>query len=336
MLGTARRAAAAKAGGEAPLLEVTRLSVAFSGLTVVDGVSLSLREGEVLGIVGESGSGKSVTAQATMGLLPSSARVTADRLSLMGETLLGIGEKRLQRLRGSAMSMIFQEPMTALNPVLTIGRQIGETLVRHGVVTQGQARERSAELLARVGIPSPRSKLDDYPHQLSGGMRQRVMIAIAIACNPRLLFADEPTTALDVTIQAQILELLRELQQEYRMGIVLISHDLGVVSSFADRVAVMYAGRIVEDAAADAIFARPAHPYTRGLLASRPSATHDVARLTAIPGTVPPAFDLPSGCRFRTRCAQADAACAATDPPRVVVGPAHGAACLKPLLETPA
>ena len=336
MLATRRQGTAATADGGAPLLEIAGLSVAFSGLTVVDRVSLSLREGEVLGIVGESGSGKSVTAQATMGLLPSSATVTADRLSLMGENLLGMPEKRLQRLRGAAMSMIFQEPMTALNPVLTIGRQIGETLVRHGVVPQGQVRERAAELLARVGIPSPRDKLDEYPHQLSGGMRQRVMIAIAIACNPRLLFADEPTTALDVTIQAQILELLRELQQEYRMGIVLISHDLGVVSSFADRVAVMYAGRIVEDAPAAAIFARPAHPYTRGLLESRPSALHDVARLKAIPGTVPPAFDLPSGCRFRTRCAYAAPACAEIDPPRVEVGPSHGAACLKPLLEEPA
>jgi peptide/nickel transport system ATP-binding protein len=336
MLGDRQAGDAGSAGDAPPLLDIAGLSVAFSGLTVVDGVTLSLRDGEVLGIVGESGSGKSVTAQATMGLLPGSARVTADRLDLMGEPLLGAGEKRLQRLRGAVMSMIFQEPMTALNPVLTIGRQIGETLVRHAVVPAGQARERAAELLSRVGIPAPRDKLDEYPHQLSGGMRQRVMIAIAIACRPRLLFADEPTTALDVTIQAQILELLRELQQEYRMGIVLISHDLGVVSSFADRVAVMYAGRIVEDAPAAALFERPAHPYTRGLLASRPSALHDVARLTAIPGTVPPAFDLPSGCRFRTRCAHAVAACAQIDPPRLVVGPSHGAACLMPLLEATA
>ncbi|MHB2168602.1 ABC transporter ATP-binding protein [Alsobacter sp. R-9] len=310
--------------------------MAFSGLTVVDRVSLSLGEGEVLGIVGESGSGKSVTAQAVMGLLPASATVTADRMHVMGESLLGAGETRLQRLRGAAMSMIFQEPMTALNPVLTIGRQIAETLVRHDVVPRAQAWERAAELLARVGIPSPREKLSDYPHQLSGGMRQRVMIAIAISCNPRLLFADEPTTALDVTIQAQILELLRELQQEYRMGIVLISHDLGVVSSFADRVAVMYAGRIVEDAPATAIFARPAHPYTRGLLESRPSALFDAPRLKAIPGTVPPAFDLPSGCRFRTRCALAMQACAEIDPPRLDVGAGHGAACLTPLVEDPA
>ncbi|MFZ4530518.1 MAG: ABC transporter ATP-binding protein [Alsobacter sp.] len=323
----------AMAGGHEPLLDISGLSVRFSGLTVVDRVSMTLREGEVLGIVGESGSGKSVTAQAVMGLLPASARVTADRLTLMGESLLGAGEKRLQRLRGAAMSMIFQEPMTALNPVLTIGRQISETLIRHGMASQGGALQRSAELLSRVGIPSPRDKLDDYPHQLSGGMRQRVMIAIAIACNPRLLFADEPTTALDVTIQAQILELLRELQQEYRMGIILISHDLGVVSSFADRVLVMYAGRIVEDASAAAVFAGPAHPYTRGLLASRPSALRDIPRLVAIPGTVPPAFDLPSGCRFRNRCGFAEPACAEVDPPRIEIGTAHGAACLKPVHE---
>ncbi|MCP8939105.1 ABC transporter ATP-binding protein [Alsobacter sp. SYSU M60028] len=327
---------AASAGDKTPLLDIAGLSVAFAGMTVVDRVTLTLDDGEVLGIVGESGSGKSVTAQATMGLLPDVARVTADRLNLMGEPLLGAGEKRLQRLRGAAMSMIFQEPMTALNPVLTIGRQIGETLLRHGAVTAGQARARSADLLSRVGIPSPREKLDEYPHQLSGGMRQRVMIAMAIACHPRLLFADEPTTALDVTIQAQILELLRELQQEYRMGIVLISHDLGVVSSFADRVAVMYAGRIVEDAPAASLFARPAHPYTRGLLASRPSASHDTPRLQAIPGTVPPPFDLPSGCRFRTRCALAQPACAQLDPPRLQVGPTHGAACLTPLAEAAA
>ncbi|MGL4445650.1 MAG: ABC transporter ATP-binding protein [Alsobacter sp.] len=324
--------AAAGTTDRVPLLDIEGLRVAFGGLTVVDGVSLRVGQGEVLGIVGESGCGKSVTAQAAMGLLPPIARMTADRLDLAGESILGASERRMQGLRGSVMSMIFQEPMTALNPVLTIGRQIGETLVRHGVVSGGAVRVRAAELLARVGIPSPRDKLDEYPHQLSGGMRQRVMIAIAIACNPKLLFADEPTTALDVTIQAQILELLRELQQEYRMGIVLISHDLGVVSSFADRVMVMYSGRVVEDADADAIFARPAHPYTRGLLESLPSATQDRARLKAIPGTVPPPFDLPSGCRFRTRCAIAQPVCATTDPPRVEVGPAHGAACLTPCL----
>jgi peptide/nickel transport system ATP-binding protein len=327
---------ASRVSEDRPLLDVAGLSVAFGGLTVVDRVTLQLHHGEVLGIVGESGSGKSVTAQATMGLLPPSARVTAERLDLMGEALLGAGERRMQQLRGAAMSMIFQEPMTALNPVLTIGRQIGETLLRHRVVPASGVRERAAELLSRVGIPSPREKLDEYPHQLSGGMRQRVMIAIAIACHPRILFADEPTTALDVTIQAQILELLRELQQEYRMGIVLISHDLGVVSSFADRVAVMYAGRIVEDAPAAEIFARPAHPYTRGLIDSRPSATHDLARLQAIPGTVPPAFDLPSGCRFRTRCEYASEACAQDDPPRAVIGPGHGAACIRPLQDAAA
>ena len=315
----------------APLLDIADLSVSFAGITVVNKVALSVRQGEVLAVVGESGCGKSVTAQATMGLLPSVARVTAERIDLNGESLLGASERRLQSLRGSVMSMIFQEPMTALNPVLTIGRQIGETLVRHGIATGAAARTRAAELLSRVGIPSPREKLDEYPHQLSGGMRQRVMIAIAIACNPKLLFADEPTTALDVTIQAQILELLRELQQEYRMGIVLISHDLGVVSSFADRVAVMYAGRVVEDAPAADLFARPAHPYTRGLLDSLPSAVHDTPRLRAIPGTVPPPFALPSGCRFRTRCSFAQEPCAATDPARVEVAPAQGAACLFPL-----
>jgi peptide/nickel transport system ATP-binding protein len=315
----------------APLLEVTDLSISFAGIDVVDQVSFSVAEGEVLGLVGESGCGKSVTAQAVMRLLPPHAKIRAARMQAVGRDLLTLSERAMQACRGAAMSMIFQEPMTALNPVLSIGRQIGETLARHAQLSRRAARERSLELLARVGIPAPRQRLDEFPHQLSGGMRQRVMIAMAIACNPRLLFADEPTTALDVTIQAQILELLRGLQEEYRMGIVLISHDLAVVSSFADKVAVMYAGRIVERAAAAALFAAPAHPYADGLLASLPGIAGGRKRLRAIPGMVPPPSAWPNGCRFHPRCAQADATCRETVPGETIRDAEHHVACHHPV-----
>ncbi len=308
---------------------MANLTVSFGDVRVVDGVSFTVSQGEVLGLVGESGSGKSMTALAVMRLLPPGGGVSGDRLRLMGEDILAADERRLEELRGGAIGMIFQEPMTALNPVLTIGDQIGETARRHLRIGRREARERGIESLKRVGIPAPEHRIDEYPHQLSGGMRQRVMIAMALVCGPKLLIADEPTTALDVTIQAQILELMQDLQAEYRMGIIMISHDLAVVSSFTDRVAIMYCGKIVEDAPASEIFAAPRHPYTEDLLASIPAIDHDVERLTAIEGTVPPPFDLPPGCRFAPRCSHAKPPCSTAQPPLVATGPLHRAACIR-------
>ncbi len=313
----------------APLLEVRNLRVAFSGIPIVEEVSFTLRAGEVLGIVGESGSGKSVSALALMRLLPPNARIEADRLAFMGEDLLAAGERRMEALRGSAISMIFQEPMTALNPVLSVGHQIVETIRRHRRVGRREARSMAIDMLDRVGIPSAESRFDDYPHQMSGGMRQRIMIAMALACSPRVLIADEPTTALDVTIQAQILELLQDLQEERQMGTIMITHDLGLVSSFTDRVLIMYSGRVVEDAPAERVFAGPGHPYTEGLLASIPPIDEDVARLDTIPGTVPPPFDLPPGCRFEPRCPQARPPCREAQPWLIPCGPDHRAACIR-------
>lgn len=314
---------------KSPLLEVENLAVSIGGLPIVNGVSLTLHEGEVVGIVGESGSGKSVSSLAIMRLLPKQAKITADKMLLMGEDLLQTNEKRYEEIRGSSISMIFQEPMTALNPVLTVGEQIIETVRRHEGLSRRAARVRAIDALGRVGIPAPAQRVDDYPHQMSGGMRQRAMIAMALACQPRVLIADEPTTALDVTIQAQILELLQDLQEEYRMGTIMITHDLGVMSSFADRVLIMYAGRVVEAAKAMDVFETPAHPYTRGLLASIPSSEVDTDRLYAIPGTVPPPFDQPPGCRFEPRCSHAIAACREALPPLAESSSGHLSACIR-------
>ncbi|EKF18633.1 ABC transporter ATP-binding protein [Nitratireductor pacificus] len=311
------------------LLDVRDLCVSFGDLPIVNGVSFTLHEGEVVGIVGESGSGKSVSSLAIMRLLPRQARITASRLEFMGEDLLSASERRYEELRGAAISMIFQEPMTALNPVLTVGEQIVETVRRHEGVSRRIARQRALDALGRVGIPAAAQRLDDYPHQMSGGMRQRAMIAMALACNPRVLIADEPTTALDVTIQAQILELLQDLQEEFRMGTVMITHDLGVVSSFTDRVMIMYAGQVVEDAPAQNVFSGPRHPYTEGLLASIPSSEEDTERLYAIPGTVPPPFDLPPGCRFEPRCSDARPPCRTARPRLIACGEDHMAACIR-------
>ena len=316
-------------GAVPPLLEVENLSVFFGETCIVSGLSFTLSAGETLGVVGESGSGKSMTALAIMRLLPPNGRVTADRLSLMGEDILRAGEARLESLRGSAMGMIFQEPMTALNPVLTIGDQLVETVRRHTGISRREARERAIEALRRVGIPSPEQRVDDYPHRLSGGMRQRVMIAIALICRPKLLIADEPTTALDVTIQAQILDLMLGLQEEYRMGIILISHDLRVVSAFTDRVLIMYLGRVMEDARADVVFTDPRHPYTEALLASIPPIDHDEVRLKAIEGVVPPPFDLPPGCRVEPRCSYARPRCSEAVPPLIELGGGHRVACIR-------
>ncbi|MBM4183275.1 MAG: ABC transporter ATP-binding protein [Gemmatimonadetes bacterium] len=277
----------------------------------VDGISFAVREGETLGIVGESGCGKTVTSLAILGLLPNPPARLMDgsSVSFRGQELVGAEEKRLRALRGNEISMIFQEPMSSLNPVFTVGDQIAETLRLHRRMDRKAAHGEAVRLLDEVGIPEPGRRVDEYPHQLSGGMRQRVMIAMAIACAPKLLIADEPTTALDVTIQAQILELLAELRRAHGMAVMLITHDLGVVAEVCDRVIVMYAGQIVESGTVEDIFVRPAHPYTRGLLASLPSVGTPGRRLASIPGTVPSPLHWPEGCRFRARCPSAGEGC---------------------------
>jgi oligopeptide/dipeptide ABC transporter ATP-binding protein len=302
-----------------PLLDVRGLHTVFDtddGLVpAVNGVSFSVEKGETLGLVGESGCGKSVTAFSIMRLIPSPpGRITEGEIRFRGGDLLSLPEDEMRGLRGNEISMIFQEPMTALNPVYTVGDQIGEAIRLHQKVGRAEARNRSREMLEHVGIPSAPQRLDEYPHQLSGGMRQRVMIAMALACRPALLLADEPTTALDVTIQAQILDLLRRLQEEMEMAIVLITHDLGVVAEVADRVAVMYGGRIVEQAPVEELFRSPRHPYTIGLLESIPRVEERVQRLRVIPGTVPPPVALPRGCAFHPRCPFRNERCAVVEP----------------------
>ncbi len=316
------------------LLEVDNLTTAFKTergeITAVEEVSFNLDEGEILGIVGESGSGKSVTALTVMGLLPRPpARIVAGEVRFNGEVLTKASDSRMQKIRGSGIAMVFQEPMTSLNPVFTIGDQIMETLRAHERLTPKQQRARAIEMLDKVGIPSPAKRLDDYPHQLSGGQRQRVMIAIALACNPKLLIADEPTTALDVTIQAQILDLLMDLRDEFRMAIMIITHNMGVIAQTADRVMVMYAGRVVEEAPVMRIFDKPSHPYTRGLLECVPSLEQDKSRLVAIPGTLPDPAHRPPGCRYAPRCSLAIPACAAGIPPLIGIEAAHEAACIR-------
>jgi len=300
-----------------PLLEIEDLHVEFptqSGvLHAVEGVSLTLDEGDVLGIVGESGSGKSVTMLALMGLVAFPGRVRAKRLQFAGHDVLTLSERARRKIIGGDVAMIFQEPTTSLNPCFTIGFQLAETLRLHLDMDQKAARKRSIELLELVGIPAPESRLKDFPHQMSGGMNQRVMIAMAIACNPRLLIADEPTTALDVTIQAQILDLLRDLQRERGMALVLVTHNMGVVAEMARRVAVMYAGQVMEERETDVLFAAPQHPYTAALLAAMPErhVTHEQGsdRLATIPGVVPGLHDRPVGCLFAPRCAYATPFC---------------------------
>jgi dipeptide transport system ATP-binding protein len=290
------------------LVEIENLSVEFPTqggiMRAVDGVSLKLEEGEVLGVVGESGSGKSVTMLALMGLIPFPGRVKADKLSFNGKNLLTISDRERRQLTGKDVAMIFQEPTTSLNPSFTIGFQLTETLRLHEGMDRKAAERRAVELLGQVGIPSPESRLSAYPHQMSGGMNQRVMIAMAIACNPKLLIADEPTTALDVTIQAQILDLLISLQKERNMGLVLITHNMGVVADTAQRVMVMYAGQIMEERSAADLFASPQHPYTAALLAALPERSEG-GRLATIPGVVPGLYDRPKGCLFSPRCAYA-------------------------------
>ena len=313
-----------------PILQVDNLCTSFhtrDGVgRAVDGVSFSLHRGETLGLVGESGCGKSVTALSILRLVAPPGRIGSGQILLSGRDLLSLSEKEMRSVRGDEVAMVFQEPMSSLNPVLTCGRQIEEAVCLHQGLSRKEARARAIEMMRLVGIPAPEQRVDEFPHQLSGGMRQRVMIAIALSCNPDVLIADEPTTALDVTIQAQILDLLARLQEEYHMAILLITHDLGVVAEVADRVAVMYAGQIVETATTEVLFASPQHPYTRGLLRAIPHLDGDQERLQVIPGRVPEATSFPRGCRFHPRCTLAEAACE-TDQALAVCGADHEVRC---------
>ncbi|MDX1566913.1 MAG: ABC transporter ATP-binding protein [Longimicrobiales bacterium] len=300
--------------GEDPLLVVDDLRTSFSTpageARAVDGVSFEVRKGETLGVVGESGCGKTVTALSVLGLVDRPGRILeGSSVRFRGEELVGARARRLREIRGGDVAMIFQEPMTSLNPVYTVGDQILETLRLHVGLKGAEGRQRAVELLGEVGIPDPDRRVDAHPHELSGGMRQRVMIAMALAGDPDLLIADEPTTALDVTIQAQILAILDRLRRERGMAMILITHDLAVVAEVCDRVAVMYAGQVVEEGSVDRIFRDPVHPYTRGLLASLPRLGSRIRRLRPIPGQVPPATDWPAGCRFRDRCPHAWSRC---------------------------
>ena len=299
-------------------LDVRELRTSFftedGEVCAVDGVSFSVAKGNTLGIVGESGCGKSVTSLSIMRLIPDPpGRIVSGSITYNGADLLRLPERQMRKIRGNEISMIFQEPMTSLNPVFTIGNQVAEAIRLHQNLGRGAAHERAIEMLKLVGIPSPERRVDEYPHQLSGGMRQRVMIAMALSCNPQVLIADEPTTALDVTIQAQILDLLRDLQKRVGMALILITHDLGVIAEMADEIAVMYAGKIVERGPVDEIFAHPEHPYTRGLMESVPTLGRK-KRLEAIPGIVPNLLELPQGCRFQGRCKWVTDPCRGLEP----------------------
>ena len=320
------------------LLSIENLRTVFrtnaGEIAAVDGVSLSVARGKTLGIVGESGCGKSVLSLSAMRLVPPPGKIAAGRIMFDGQDLLALPDDQMRALRGRRIAMIFQEPMTSLNPVFTIGDQIVEAMRAHERGTaSADLKTRAIAALDRVRIPAAARRFDEYPHQMSGGMRQRVMIAMALACGPDLLIADEPTTALDVTVQAQILDLLRDLQVQTGMAIILITHDLGVVAEMADEVAVMYAGRVVERTSAKKIFDDPQHPYTLGLLGSIPKLEEQHERLLAIEGAVPPPFALPSGCRFHPRCVFSDAACSQTDPSLRSLGEAHQVACLRAPVE---
>jgi len=313
-----------------PLLSVQHLTTVFDApdcrVVAVDDVSFEIRKGETLGLVGESGSGKSVTAFSVLQLLPPPGRVAAGRVVFQGRDLLSLREDDVRQVRGAGIGLIFQEPMAALNPVMRVGQQIAEAMVVHGLASKREARARAIDLLRAVRISDPERRVDDYPHQLSGGMRQRVMIAVALACRPPLVIADEPTTALDVTVQAQILELLRQMKNEFDLSLLLITHDLGVIAETADRVAVMYAGRIVEEAPVREVFHRPGHPYTQGLLASIPGEAAG-SRLRAIDGVVPNLAALPPGCAFAPRCPYKMEICTREMAPFFDVGPDHRARC---------
>ena len=316
------------------LLELRGLTTVFhtarGDISAIEDISFELNAGEILGIVGESGSGKSVTALTIMGLLPRPpARIAAGSVRFAGEELTTASPNRMEKIRGAGISMVFQEPMTSLNPVFTIGEQIMETVRAHERMSASAQRERAIEMLDRVGIPSATKRLNDYPHQLSGGQRQRVMIAMSLACRPKLLIADEPTTALDVTIQAQVLDLLMDLRDELGMAILIITHNMGVIAEVADRVLVMYAGRVVEQSPAADLFDAPRHPYTKGLLACVPTLQQDRHRLIAIPGSLPEPARRPSGCRFAPRCTYRIEACRTAIPPLVMQRKDRAVACIR-------
>jgi len=329
-LGTEAKQTVPRATGRA-LLQVSGVSIAFGrpgpgAIRVVNDLSYHIDTGETLGVVGESGCGKSMTALALIGLVPPGGRVQGG-ITLDGQRLNDLSARAWRGIRGRELAMIFQEPMTAMNPVMPVGRQVGEVLVRHENLSWRDAQDRAVELLTAVGIPSAARRARDFPHQLSGGMRQRAMIAMALACRPKLLIADEPTTALDVTIQAQILDLMLELQEETGMAIQFISHNLAVISEVSHKILVMYAGRPVEYAPADDLFEAPRHPYTRGLIATLPDPKRPVDRLSVIPGSI--ALMPRQGCRFAPRCPLADDACRASEPAFAQVAPGHFAACFK-------
>ncbi len=319
-----------------PLLDIRGLETHFfvrhQVARAVDNVSLSIASGETLGLVGESGCGKSVTAHSIIRLIPDPpGKIVAGEIIFEGRDLLKISERQMRKIRGNRISMIFQEPMTSLNPTFTVGEQVAEVVRLHQKMSNKAARERVLETFQQVGIPEPQKRLDDYPHQMSGGMRQRAMIAMALACNPRLMIADEPTTALDVTIQAQILDLMNNLKQETGAAILFITHDLGVIAEMAQNVAVMYAGKVMEYTDVNTLFAAPKHPYTVGLLESIPvlGRKTDSRRLKTISGMVPSLFNLPAGCRFNDRCPDAFDDCFHIDPAMMTIGDNHSARCLK-------
>jgi peptide/nickel transport system ATP-binding protein len=317
-----------------PLLRVRELRTSFftsdGEVRAVNGVSFDIDDGQTVGLVGESGCGKSVTALSIIQLLDrGTGRIVGGEILYRGRNSLSLREEEMRHIRGNEISMVFQEPMTSLNPVMTVGEQIAETVRVHQGAGRRAALERAIEMLRLVKIPEPHKRVRSYPHEFSGGQRQRVMIAMALACTPKLLIADEPTTALDVTIQAQILELIAELQQQLGMAVLLITHDLGLIAERADAVAVMYAGKIVEQARPATIFSRPMHPYTAGLLNSLPGRAAPKTRLEAIPGIVPSPLDWPTGCHFRNRCSRADATCAQAEPPLVEIEPGHNVSCFK-------
>jgi oligopeptide/dipeptide ABC transporter ATP-binding protein len=318
----------------APLLRVSDLHTSFftsdGEVRAVDGVTFDIADGQTVGLVGESGCGKSVTALSILQLLPKgTGRIVGGEITFQGKDLAALRDDEMRRIRGHQISMIFQEPMTSLNPVMTVGDQIAETVRLHRGASRSEARDRAIEMLSLVKIADPQKRVRQFPHQFSGGQRQRVMIAMALACTPKLLIADEPTTALDVTIQAQILELIGELRQRLGMAVLLITHDLGVVAERADEVVVMYAGKIVESAKPEVIFSAPKHPYTVGLLHSMPGRREARKRLEAIPGMVPSPLNWPTGCRFRDRCPRADARCAEAEPELIEIDGQHRVACFK-------
>ena len=317
----------------APVLEIddlsTHIQLTKSVVQAVGNISLRIEAGETLGVVGESGCGKSMTGLSIMGLLPPGGSIVGGSIKLDGRELVGLPKEDLQHIRGNDIAMIFQDPLTSLDPTKTIGYQVAEPVRLHRDVSNTEAMDRAAEVLGLVGLPRPRERLEDYPHQLSGGLRQRVMIAMALMCDPELLIADEPTTALDVTVQAQILRLLQKLQQELGLALLLITHDLGVVARMAHRVSVMYAGEVVEQAPVAALFAAPEHPYTVGLLGSLPRLDQKADQLAVIDGMVPDMSAPPPGCRFAPRCPFADDACRAAPPPIVRVSATHWSRCFK-------